>query len=205
MEETLQEILDRAENLFIEYGFRSVSMDDLAHETGKSKKTLYKHFPNKDELVKQILLRFVKRHEARLTEIQQEADNAVDEWFRIYLHHCKISNHLRPSVLYDLEKYHAGAWKVFHGFKNLFIHRVVSENLKRGQAEGLYRQDLDPDIVARMYVAMLEAIVDSGLARKTGMDRQVVQKTFLEYHLYGIATEKGIEIYQRIKSLTDDK
>jgi AcrR family transcriptional regulator len=56
--ETRQRILSTAQQIFLKTGFSKVTMDELANELGMSKKTLYKHFSSKEDLLKVIMTEF---------------------------------------------------------------------------------------------------------------------------------------------------
>src|SRR5687768_14426248 len=118
-------------------------MDDIALQLAMSKKTLYKWFENKDELVQAVIKLHLEDNECGCEETTRNATNAVDELLQIMKLNKKLFSQLHPSVFYDLQKYHPGAWSLFNEHKLNFILTKVKDNIRRGMEEGLFRSDLD--------------------------------------------------------------
>lgn len=201
--DTVDEIQAKAEELFLQFGVRSVSMDDLASALGRSKKTLYKYFSCKQDLVKKILLAYVEREKTALTLIKKQSENAIDEWYRVFMHHLEFTKSLKVSVQFDLKKYHPKTWEIIKKFKNQFIYQLVLENVKRGKQEALYRQDVNEKAIAMFYVSRIEETVDNDISRKMKLSPGDLFLSFVDYHIYGIASPKGIAIYNELKSKND--
>jgi len=197
--ETEKEIQSKAEELFLQFGVRSVSMDDLARELGKSKKTLYKYFSCKKDLVKKILLGYVEREKNALALISKQSDNAIDEWYRVFMHHLDFTKSLKISVQFDLKKYHPKIWDIIKRFKNQFIYQLVKENVIRGKHEGLYRDDVNEEAIAMFYVSRIEETVDNDMVKAMKLSPGDLFLSFVDYHIYGIATPEGIALYNELK------
>jgi AcrR family transcriptional regulator len=195
--ELAQDILARTQELFMRVGIRSVSMDDIARELGRSKKTLYQFFLNKEQLVTQIMERHIELEQRLLSAIREESLNAMDEWYRIFDHNCKFLSSMNPSVIFDLRKYHPDAWGLFDQYKHEVIRKIVGENMIRGKVEGLYRDDLDENILSWIYVYRLEMFADGSLFPSSERSRAEVLKEFVVYHLRGIASPKGINYLEK--------
>lgn len=178
-------------------GIRSVSMDDIARELGRSKKTLYQYFANKEVLVNRIMDQHLRQEELLLQQIRDESANAMDEWHKIFDHNCKFLSSMNPSVIFDLRKYHTEAWSMFHDYKREVIGSVVMENMRRGKREGLYRNDIDENILSRIYVFRLEMFADGSLFPDNKFSRGEVLSAFVVYHLRGIASPKGINYLEK--------
>src|SRR4051812_4431565 len=78
---TKDRIRQKAKELFMRYGIRSVSMDDIATQLGISKKTIYQYFTDKDELVDGVVDEDVQNMQMECIETGSEAKDAVDEIF----------------------------------------------------------------------------------------------------------------------------
>lgn len=194
------DILTRAQEMFMRVGIRSVSMDDIARELGRSKKTLYQFFPNKDVLVNRIMEQYLRSDQALLLDFRKTSSDAIEEWYKILNHNCRFLSSMNPYVIFDLRKYHAEAWNMFVDYKHNVIRKAVRDNLKRGKREGLYRADMDENILSGIYVLKIEVLVDGALF--PGVSREDVLKEYIAYHLRGIASTKGLHRLDRKHKLS---
>ena len=145
--ETGTRILDKSQELFLRYGIKSITMDDIARELGISKKTLYQYVDNKADLIQQIVVRFIQEEKERIGEICRQSTDAIEEMFNIASH---VTQHLRsmaPSTMYDLQKYYREAWKMIEALNQQHIYNIIRENIEKGIRQGIYRKDINPDIM----------------------------------------------------------
>ncbi len=185
-------ILDRVEALFMRIGVRSVTMDDVAGALGVSKKTLYKHFRNKGDLVEQTMRRHFRHESCRLEDIRGSSENAIDALLQTSEHIARTLAGLNPAVLHDVRKYYPETWALFEDHKHDYVTGYVADNLRRGMAEGLYRHDLDPDILARIYTGRMDLFFDARLFPPERYRLVDVYAEFLDYHVRGIASPAGV-------------
>lgn len=184
-------------DLFMRYGLRSVTMDDIARELGVSKKTLYVHFRDKKEMVGQILNQKINSHKEEISAILEKKHNAIEENFEI-MH--KVGYDLamiQPTVFFDLKKYYPEAWKIYNDFKNNFIMEVARENLERGVKEGLYRDDINMEILAINYTNMMNMIFDLEIYPYKEYDFRTVYIEIFKYHIRGVASKKGLAYLEK--------
>lgn len=198
----LTRIFNAAEMLFQKYGIRSVTMADLAQELGMSKKTLYLHIQNKDDLIEKALLRTIEEDKAHIDSAKQGAANALDELMLMNIEMQKKIQQINPLLIFDLKKYHPQAWAHMEAFQKEFIYSHVRANLERGIAEGIYRQDINPDILSKIYLGFFPVFTDYDLFPVHDYPRMDLHGEFMRYHLYGIVSEKGREWLKQL-SLTE--
>ena len=148
--ENKEKIVVGAADLFMRYGVRSVTMDDVARELGMSKKTLYQSFSNKDELILEVTKSHIAEEKKEFGDIHSESSDAIDELQQLTVCMRKHMANLNPSLLFDLQKYHPSSWQMFLDFKATFIQSQVRENIERGIEEGVYRSSLNADVLAKM-------------------------------------------------------
>src|SRR5690606_36413346 len=100
MEDIREKIRKGAEELFKRYGVRSISMDDIARHLAVSKKTLYQHFADKEEIVRAACAGYLERTDAEFRAISRQANNAIEEL--VLLSGCLKRNvqDLNPSLLF---------------------------------------------------------------------------------------------------------
>lgn len=195
----IKELLSKAEEIFLSYGIKSVTMDDFAGKLGISKKTLYQFVCDKSDLVQKTMKNHIETEKKAIQDISRQNENAIDEIFAIGRHVMVHISKMNPSAMYDLQKYHPEAWKLFLDFKNTFIYSCILENMERGVKQGLYRSDFNTDIVARIYAARTEIVVSQEVFPFPKYNVIDVYAEYLKYHVRSIATEKGLTYLEKQK------
>jgi len=192
MDEKAQKILEQVTVLFMQYGIRSLTMDDIARHLGMSKKTLYQSFSDKADLVLQGIQAHMDQEVTAICKIQQQSDNAIEEMFLIAQHASAHLQSMHPSILFDLEKYYPAAFKKFNEYKTQIIMSCIAKNLEVGIKQGLYRKNINIPIVAGLYVGRMDIIFDQNLFPSSTYSPKEVYFEAIRYHIRGIASEKGI-------------
>lgn len=188
-----EQLLSKADQLFRRYGIRSVSMDDIARELGVSKKTLYQLVENKEDLLARILENQQCEEREEMERLQSEAENALDALVKMGRYGARMFSELSPTFLYDMQKYYPALWEQSDRESSRFFVGRMEQNLKRGMAEGFYRSDLQPRVIARLFMHMMMGIFLVEDRFLTDPDQSLVQvfNQTLLYHIYGIATDEG--------------
>lgn len=192
-----KEILEQAQRLFMRLGIKSMTMDDVAMHLRISKKTLYEHFSDKNDLVEQVVAAVCKHHRSNIDAICAKGLNAIDENQEITKFIVAQIGGVHPSVQFDLQKYHPKAWSILDDTERNDIHRCVSSNLKKGVKEGLYRDDLDIEVITRLYIARMDATWDGHVFPPEQFNVSDVLWKHFEYHIRGIASRKGIDYLEK--------
>ncbi|PRY04610.1 TetR family transcriptional regulator [Pontibacter ummariensis] len=203
--EIKERIAQSAFELFCQRGIRSVSMDDIAQHLAMSKKTIYKWFANKDEVVFYACEGFLKVVEKDCEAALKGAHNAIEElWGMMEMtRHILVTIH--PSIFHDVQKYYPGSWELWLNHKYGFMLDKVKLNILRGVAEGLYRGDLDVEIMGRMRLGMIELAFDTRLFPPHEFDLQKVQQHLLEHYMLGMATIRGHKMINEYKHITEEE
>jgi AcrR family transcriptional regulator len=198
-------ILGAAVGLFTRNGIRSVSMDDIATHLGISKKTLYKWFENKDQIVSAVMTNHLGGAQGECTSITGHARNAVDEMVQIMDWAKRQFANMNPNAIHDLRKYYPGAWQLFHAHKSSFILEQIQANLRRGVAEGLYRADLDIEVLSRLRLAQIDILFDPEVFPPARFDQGRVQMACNEHFLLGMVTLKGHKLINEYRHVTEEE
>jgi TetR/AcrR family transcriptional regulator, cholesterol catabolism regulator len=201
-QETKDKILIGAETLFMKYGIRSVSMDDIARQLSVSKKTLYQHFADKDELVTMMSQKHMERDVKEYDAIAKGSENSIDELNKISLQiKCDMED-MNPSLLFDLQKFHPKAWALWLDHKNDFIKNSIVRNLKQGINEGYFRAEINPEMMGISRLILIEAAFDGNLFPRDKFNLVDIQSQFFDHFVYGLCTDKGRKLYQKYKENT---
>lgn len=199
MEEKELKIIEGATRVFMQYGIKSVNMDDMARHLGISKKTLYLFVNDKEELVKRTMDHFFASEDKAIEMLSKKKLSAIDEALEIMKWVLDLLRNLHPSITYDLEKYHP---EIFHALKNgrtKTIYECMVSNMIKGQKEGLYRKDFNPHIIVRIYMEHINLLLDTALFPANQWKLSDVYRESFIYHIRGIASQKGLD-YLREKS-----
>ena len=184
-------ILEKSSELFLNLGFKSVTMDEIANSLGVSKKTIYKYFKNKTELINVVTQFMFDTVSCGIDGICSLKMNPIDEIFEIkkfVMIHLKDE---KSSPQYQLQKYYP---KIYASLKEKQFHVMqacVIENLKSGIESKLYRENIDLEFISRIYFNGMVNIKDKDLFPLRDYSMNTLMNYFLEYHLRGICTEKG--------------
>ena len=184
-------IRQKADELFLRYGIRSVSMDDIASQLGMSKKTIYQFFSDKDELVDAVVESHLGEMEGDCLRCKGNATDAVSEIMLTLDHLTEMCNSINPLVLHDLEKFHFRSFQKFLNHKNQFMYRVIRENLEWGIETGLYRTAINADILAKFRLETMLMAFNVDLFPTSRYNFGDVCGAILEHFLYGVVSEKG--------------
>ncbi|RZK13353.1 MAG: TetR/AcrR family transcriptional regulator [Hymenobacter sp.] len=203
--ETKDRILTRAAALFLRNGIKSVSMDDIATDLGMSKKTLYKTFTNKDDIVLAVMTDHLCKAQGECARFASVSADAVREMLDISAWADEQFANVHPSIFYDLRKYHPAAWALFSTHKSTFILDQITRNLRRGIAEGLFRSDLDVEVLARLNLAQIELTFNPDLYPPAQFAPSRVNKVFDEHFLLGVATLKGHRLFNKYQHITEEE
>jgi AcrR family transcriptional regulator len=184
--------IDRVEKLFMRFGIKSITMDDVAADLGISKKTLYQMVESKDDLVIKVLERHISREKSQFINLSAVAPNALEEIFIIMDSNSQEMSQMKTNIINDLQKYHRPAWELIQKFHYDFVFQVIKENLQRGRDEGLYREDFDIDILAKLHLATAFNMFDPTIFPDSNTDRVTLFNEYMMHYLHGIVSPKGL-------------
>ncbi len=193
-----EQILQKAGELFLTYGFKSVTMDDIANEMAISKKTIYQHFKNKTILVKTITMHVFDKIVEGIDCICALKKNPIEEIYDIKM---LIMEHLKgekSSPQYQLQKYYPKIYNTLKTKQFDVMRECVIENLERGIKQKLYRSNINIQFVARIYFSGVLSVKDKDLFPTDQFPAETLLENYLEYHLRGIVTKKGLTTLNQI-------
>ena len=197
MNDKVQGILFHVSKLYHRYGIKSVTMDDVASHLCISKKTLYEYFNDKKDLVDQVLSSEHSANCRLFDDIIHRKLNAIEELFEMYKSIKKMIQEYTPSMDYDIRKYYPDLFMKIRDQRRKSLKENSFRNIQKGKEEGLYRKDLDADLVARFNLFRIENLVDNELFTADELNSFEVFHEMFVYHLYGIMSSKGKEFFEK--------
>ncbi len=208
MEQNLKKrIVEKAAELYNKVGIRNITMDDVCHELGISKKTLYQYITDKKELVREVCEMEMQRRREAFEAIRRSGLNAIEEIFEVNKLVLRLIKSYNPTKFFDLKKHYPDIYQKIRKGQRENMFRSMVANIRKGKEEGLFRKDVDEEVIAKLYMSHTEYPLESDLLtpEEFTSPRFIIQ-AFL-YHVHGIANEKGKELidkYSRQMRQNDD-
>ncbi|MEO8403572.1 MAG: TetR/AcrR family transcriptional regulator [Chitinophagaceae bacterium] len=203
--EAKERIMVKAEELFMQYGIRSVSMDDIANSLGMSKKTLYQYYADKDELVDAVVNTHITGIEVDCLDCRKDAKDAIHEIFITMERIMDEFNNMNPMLLYDMEKFHFKAYQRFREHKDKFLIKVIRENIEWGISDELYRSDFNIDIMCKFRVESMMIPFNVALFPPGKYNLATLSEQIIEHFVYGMASIKGHKLIQKYQEQRQKK
>ncbi len=200
MDATKEKILLQASLLFIRFGVKSITMDEIASKIGISKKTLYQHADNKADLIQQVIRQHSEQERCIGAAIRNKSLNAIDEVVGMVGYATELLRQFSPNLVHELQKYYPESWSIVNTLHNDHIFNDIKANLERGIREGLYRSDFNVLIITKLYVAQTLHIIDESIFPNKEFAAEQVLKEFVMYHLQGIVSPKGAALLREINN-----
>jgi TetR/AcrR family transcriptional regulator, cholesterol catabolism regulator len=198
----VERILLKARDLMLQSGLRQVTMDDLAHQLGISKKTIYQYYKDKDDLVKAVVNLELKEHEMTCKDCKSKAENAIHEMFLLMENMKAMTQTMNPNSMMELEKHFSNAFDMIKTHKDDFLFSLIKQNLMKGIEEGCYRKDLDIDIISKFRLETVFIPFNLHLFPLNKFNSIEVHTQLMEHFVYGLMTVKGHELMDRYKQLS---
>jgi AcrR family transcriptional regulator len=197
--DTQQRILQKATELFMRLGIRAVSMDEIATQSGVSKKTIYQFYKDKDELVDAVMQSEEQSVQQDSKECLEQSENAVEEILltlsRVYARFSKMN----PVIISDMQRFHAKAHNRFQKLKYEHLNNVIQDNIQRGIQEGLYRNSLNIEVITKYRLESIMIPFNLNVYPSSEYSLADVAKELMEHFLFGLATLKGHELILKYK------
>lgn len=179
--------------MFLRFGIRSITMDEIAESLGMSKRTLYEHFSNKEELLTECI-EFQYRENLKLRDDIEKAfgDDPLEIFHQHFRQVIIIINSIHPSYISDLQKYYGHIWRKHIKSKQEENIAFTTEQIERGKAQGIFRQDVDADILSRAVHMAMQLMGSPDIFPETRYSRTEVFRQVTLNFIRGMATAEGM-------------
>jgi AcrR family transcriptional regulator len=192
-------ILFKARDLMTRHGVKHVTMDDIAAQLGISKKTIYQFYKDKDALVMAVVNFELEEQALKCQRTQDNADNAVHEMFMILEDIQQMFKSMNPTTMNELAKYYPDAFLRIQTHKDVFMHKIIKTNMIKGIEQGLYRKEIDPEILAIYRLETSFVPFNAQIYPFSKFDIGKVTLQIIENFIYGVMSIKGIELMEKYK------
>lgn len=195
MSEVRDRIIEKAAIMFRTYGIRAVTMDMLSSELGISKRTIYEIFKDKKELLLSVLRWMDDRRRFVIERALDESPDALEAIFMLLRLSGDHMRDMNPVLISDLRKYCSSAEG--SGLCDISNFAGSVKILEKGIAEGLFRSDINTEVVNRGIYGIFRFAMDNELFPSAEYRRQDIIRHIYLNLLRGICTEKGLILLNR--------
>lgn len=191
-----EDILKKSGEIFLKYGVKSITMDDIANSLAISKKTIYKYFKNKEELIDDTASFMHEEMHNHVLGVCNLGFNAIEENFKIKEIFKDMFQNLNDSPVFQLQKYYPKTYKKIMSNEFSMFKECISRNLEKGVSEGLYRKNINIELSTKFYFSLAMSVHDSSMYTYNKNTINKLEQSVLEYHTRAIATLKGFKILE---------
>lgn len=193
-----EELLESISELFLKYGLRSTSMDDICSHLKISKKTLYQLFSNKDDVVEQVMLHRRNNHKTQKDLEELRKHNSIAMMLSIKDHIINGINSRMPANLFDLKKYHPEVYHRVNEINNSFIHRLLNELINKGIEDGYFRNEINREVQVYLFVKQMSFLGEPEMFSEFLYPVEIVVSTIVENVIRSFATPKGLKELEKL-------
>ena len=194
MNKEFEDVLKKVSALYRKYGIKSVTMDDVAHELGMSKKTLYQFVSDKTELVQMVVEHAGQCNFSAMIKKEGTELNAIEELIEVSQQVNSLMKDNSPAYEYDLKKYYPDIFQNLMAGRRKLMYESMLANIRKGKKEGIYREELDEKIIAKLHLLRIENLQSTEIFDEEEMHSSKFFREVFVYHIHGLATDKGLKI-----------
>ena len=191
-----ERIIHAARDRFLTLGFSKVTMDELAFDLGMSKRTLYRHFPGKRELLRHSMLAQVERVSIGLERIMGRDSTSMERLSRVLVMlHEELPG---PSgrALADIRRNAPDIWEEVDRRRVEVVRGHFRRLIEDGRAEGTVRQDIDPDLFLLILVTLIQRLVNPETLVRLPLTAPQLLEEIIRLLSIGILTDTGRRDYR---------
>jgi TetR/AcrR family transcriptional regulator, cholesterol catabolism regulator len=196
----LKSILGKTVELFYEFGIRNLNMDDISRKLNISKKTLYQYVKSKEDLIEKLFYYDDMRWGKKISQIKVNELNAIDTLIQVSLLVFDELSRLDPKLKFEMKKYYEPIFNDFMQKRQTHIFNQISQNILKGIKEGLYREDVNVELSAGLYVRNLVDMHNKDYCFGENITFAEVFEALFENHIRAISTPDGIVYFEKQKS-----
>ncbi len=203
--EIKQRILHKAEEMFEKYGCSKVTMEELADSLCMSKKTLYKHFSNKEHILKE-LLNAIKCEVDSFTEtlISDKSMEFIEKLKRFMNFIARLGSKMEGPLVHDLMRNHPEFWRDIQEFRHKKAHSNLSRLIEQGMKSGIFRKDINTEVVVIAYVNAIHSLINPDVLSRLPISADQVFKEVVKILFEGIFTNEGRRKYKTSKLIKEN-
>ena len=194
-----QKILDFCKKYFLANGFYKTTMDEIAIQLRMSKKTIYKYFPAKEDLVRATVSEFLNFHKDRISEIINENSNAVTKLHKIFIYLGEIISSVNEKYINDVQTHMPDLWKDIDTFRTKMMTVNIGRIIEQGKKEGVFI-DKTSAIITSVFISSVRGVINPEFIMNNKFSIKSALDETIEIIMNGITTTKGKKAFNKLKS-----
>ena len=198
MNDDKQKILKTASETFFTRGFYKIPVDDIASSLKMSKKTIYKHFPAKEDLVREVAYLFIKTHSENIAAIINHDYNAVEKLFHIFQYLGNMLINVNEQWFSDIQSQAPEIWNEIEIFRSRFMTRNISGIIEQGKKEK-YIVSYPSLIMINIFISSIRGIINPAFITNNKVPAFKALESTLDILMNGILTTKGKNLLKKLK------
>lgn len=194
-----ERIITECNKLLMSVGASSMTMDDVAHACGISKRTLYETFPDKRTLISESLHYDHDAKNAEVKKIFETAHNCFDAMFQVYSRAKAMYQNTSVAFVNDIKRLYPDIFEQYINSEKVTVDGLANV-LRKAQNEGLVIKRINPEIAAYLFMVSMRELHNSNRGEKYGFEQtDLFEHVFISF-LRGVATIKGIEMIEYLEN-----
>ena len=194
--EDQNKIIEHTEEKFFRDGFYKTTMDEIASELKMSKKTIYKFFPSKDELVMAIAKFFMNKMKSQILPALSTDKNAIEKLADLINILAKASEKISNKRMEEIKRHYPELWIEIDRFRTEMMFGNITKVIDQGKKEGLFI-DYPTTIIMNILVASIRNIVNPDFILNNNFSIIEAARYAFKIIIGGIVTEKGKKIFNQ--------
>jgi len=190
-ETSRQRIIEHARDRFFAVGFSKVTMDELSQELGISKKTMYQHFPSKNDLLDEVVGWQVRDVGGNINTILESPDDVITKLYMMWTVVGRMACRVSKQMLDDVQRHRPDLWKRIEEMRKKNIQDSMSRMVDEGIRRGFVRSDVNKEVMILMYISSVQGVVNPDILTNNSFSTEEALKTILRVFLDGILTESA--------------
>lgn len=192
-----EKIVGGAGELIMQYGIRTVTMDDIAKHLSMSKKTIYQYFKDKEELVNAITKVHLDVEGDRFNSVTELSENSVHELILVSSCLRESMQEMKINIMHELQKFYPTAWNLYTEFKENVMLKSIQKVIERGQREGFFRKEIDSELIALMRVEQVQTFFMKNIYSRDKYSLAELQLQLFDHFIHGLFTIDGHKLFNQ--------
>ncbi|MFH2133316.1 MAG: TetR/AcrR family transcriptional regulator [bacterium] len=192
-------ILESAQRIFLQKGFYKTPLDEIAADLKISKKTIYKHFCSKNELVRKSLLNFMETNQQTVSELVSEETNAVEKCFCLFQFLSTMLATISDHFIHNIRDYMPDLWNEVDKIRTSILYPNLKAIIEQGQREGFFIE-IESELAITVFVTSIRGVLNPDVLISKQFSLVETARSIVEILLGGILTEKGRTVFENLKT-----
>jgi AcrR family transcriptional regulator len=195
-----QKILEHSREMFLREGFNKTTMDDIAGRMKISKKTIYKNFASKEELVREALVNFVLSNNQKINDLANSELNAIEKCLAMFGFVGTILIQISEKFLNDIRTFMPDLWNEIDRVRTNILYPNLKAIIRQGQHEGYFIDTENSDVLVALFIISIRGVINPDALLENKLSPVKAAQSIIELLINGILTDKGRKLFAKLKS-----